>query len=115
MNCLPRLLCAIYVATSAGLAWTSVLQYRHGPTWAVYLLAAASLVPVIAIVREAEWHEERTAAVPAGYAVGLDVTEAADDVVQAELDAACCERWWTSCGTDHDSRCPHRVPRSSAA
>ncbi|MFJ4199716.1 hypothetical protein ACIP2Y_08785 [Streptomyces sviceus] len=40
---------------------------------------------------------------------------AADDIVRAELDTACCERWWTSCGTDHDSACPRRVPRSSAA
>ncbi|PWI14747.1 hypothetical protein DI272_11695 [Streptomyces sp. Act143] len=112
MNRLPRLLCSLYVATSAGLAWTTVLQYRHGPTWAVYLAAAASLVPVIAVVREAEWHEERTAAAAVGPGVAGTVD---DDVVQAELDAACCERWWTSCGTDHDTRCPHRVPRSSAA
>jgi len=114
MNCLTRLLCALYVATSAGLSWTAVLQYRHGPVWAVYLCAAASLVPVIAVVREAEWHE-LTKAGHAGSVTGLDLAEAADDVVQAELDAACCERWWTSCGTDHDTRCPHRVPRSSAA
>jgi hypothetical protein len=40
---------------------------------------------------------------------------AADDTVRAEADTACCERWWTSCGTDHDTTCPRRVPKSSAA
>lgn len=110
MNCSHRLLCALYVSTGAGLAWTAVLQFRHGPMWAACLLAAASLVPVIAVVREAELRE----AVPRPGLRGVELG-ADEDVVRAELDAACCERWWTSCGTDHDSACPHRVPRSSAA
>ncbi|MFJ5059046.1 hypothetical protein ACIP96_06455 [Streptomyces nigra] len=25
-----------------------------------------------------------------------------------ELDAACCERWWTSLATDHDPTCPNQ-------
>ena len=82
------------------------------------LLAAASLVPVIAVVRESVLCDQRRAlaemrgraAGPGGGGAGV-----ADDIVRAELDTACCERWWTSCGTDHDSTCPRRVPRSSAA
>ncbi|MFJ3669447.1 hypothetical protein ACIPSE_23630 [Streptomyces sp. NPDC090106] len=118
MNCLDRLLSVLYVSTSAGLAWTAVLEYRDGPVWAACLFAAAALVPVIAVVREAEWRERAALwpVHPAGPAlVGPALVGVAEDVVRAELEAACCERWWTSCGTDHDSGCPHRVPRSSAA
>lgn len=110
MNHPHRLLCVLYVATSAGLAWTTALELRYGPIWAACLFAAASLVPVIAFVREAELTEPAPLYEVWGVEPGID-----DDVVRAELDAACCERWWTSCGTDHDTVCPHRIPRSSAA
>ncbi|WP_328778645.1 hypothetical protein OIE52_45870 [Streptomyces canus] len=118
MNRSAGILSALYLATSTGLAWTAVLALRHGPPWAVCLFAAASLVPVIAVVRESVLCDQRRAlaemwrrvAGPGGPGAG-----AADDIVRAELDTACCERWWTSCGTDHDSACPRRVPRSSAA
>ncbi|MBD0839532.1 MULTISPECIES: hypothetical protein [unclassified Streptomyces] len=116
MNCSSRLLGALYIATSAGLAWTAVLEYEYGPMWAACLFAAASLVPVIGVVREsvigdqhralAEWEERARRAPAEGNA---------EDIVRAELTAACCERWWTSLGCDHDATCRHRIPRSSAA
>ncbi|MDH6455142.1 MULTISPECIES: hypothetical protein [unclassified Streptomyces] len=115
MNRSAGLLSALYLATSTGLAWTAVLALRDGPPWAVCLFAAASLVPVIAVVRESVlWDQRRALAEMRRRAVGAGAG-AADDIVRAELDTACCERWWTSCGTDHDSTCPRRVPRSSAA
>jgi len=118
MNRSAGLLSALYLATSTGLAWTAVLALRTGPPWAVCLLAAASLVPVIAVVRESVLCDQQRAlaemrgrvAAPEGPGA-----QAADTIVRAELDTACCERWWTSCGTDHDSACPRQVPRSSAA
>ncbi|WP_210594351.1 hypothetical protein [Streptomyces sp. GESEQ-35] len=118
MHVSHRLLCALYVLTSTGLAWTAVLELLHGPVWAALLFAAASLVPVIAFVRETVLHDERrtvTALRSRAAAMCGRVDEAADEIVRAELHAACCERWWTSCGTDHDVSCPHRIPRSSAA
>ncbi|WP_328875903.1 hypothetical protein OHT76_40715 [Streptomyces sp. NBC_00287] len=118
MNCSSRLLAALYGATSAGLAWTAVLEYRYGPMWAACLFAAASIVPVIGVVRESVICDQRRAL--AGWARRAAApsgpeTDAAEDIVRAELDGACCERWWTSLGSDHDRRCPHRIPRSSAA
>ncbi|MFF4034991.1 hypothetical protein ACFYZ2_35535 [Streptomyces sviceus] len=118
MNRSAGLLSALYLATSTGLAWTAVQALRSGPPWAVCLFAAASLVPVIAVVRESVLCDQRRAlsemrgrpAAPDGPHTG-----AADDIVRAELDTACCERWWTSCGTHHDSTCPRKIPRSSAA
>jgi hypothetical protein len=117
MNCSSRLLCALYLTTSTGLAWTAVLECRYGPWWAACLFVAASLVPVVAAARETVIRDQRRAV------AGLSERSArargyggvADVIVGAELDAACCERWWTSLGTDHDSTCAHRVPRSSAA
>ncbi|WP_020134693.1 hypothetical protein [Streptomyces sp. 351MFTsu5.1] len=118
MNRSAGLLSALYLATTTGLVWTAALTLRDGPPWAACLFAAASLVPVIAVVRECVICDQRqtlaemrrTAAAP-----GDPGAEAADAIVRAELETACCERWWTSCGTDHDSTCPRRVPRSSAA
>ncbi|WP_405865107.1 MULTISPECIES: hypothetical protein [unclassified Streptomyces] len=111
MNRSGRLLCALYITTSGGLAWTTVLEFHYGPRWAAFLFAAASLVPVIAVVRETLIGELRSpAAGPRRPA-----RPAADEIVHGELYAACCERWWTSLGSDHDATCPHRMRRSSAA
>ncbi|KAB2971176.1 hypothetical protein F8R89_03405 [Streptomyces sp. SS1-1] len=117
MNCFSRLLCLLYLATSAGLAWVTVLEIRYGPVWAACLFAAASLVPVIAVVRETVIGEQdqllRESAAPAARSGGACAAEA---IVRAELEAACCERWWTSLGSEHDLTCRHRSPhRSSAA
>ncbi|MFJ4784101.1 hypothetical protein [Streptomyces sp. NPDC088794] len=106
-----RLLCALYLGTSGGLAWTVVLELRYGPLWIAFLFAAASVVQVIAVVRETLIHDLRTSC--AGPR--RPARSAADEIVREELDAACCERWWTSLGTDHDTVCPHLFPRSSAA
>ena len=111
MNRSGRLLCALYLATSGGLAWTTVRTFRGGPLWTAFLCAAATLVPVIAVVRETLIRDLRAAAAQSRR----PVRSAAEEIVREELDAACCERWWTSLGTDHDMACPHGVPRSSAA
>ena len=111
MNRSGRLLCTLYLTTSAELAWTTVLEFLHGPRWAACLFAAASLVPVIAVVRETMIRDLRRAAVVARH----PARTATDEIVRGELDAACCERWWTSLGIHHDSTCPHGMRRSSAA
>ncbi|MFF7333857.1 hypothetical protein [Streptomyces sp. NPDC008150] len=118
MSSSSRLLCVLYVATSAGLAWTAVLELRYGPVWAAGLFAAGSIVPVVAVVRETVLGDQRRtiAELRARRPVPAVREDArAEAVVRAELDAACCERWWTSFGTDHDATCGHRLPRSSAA
>jgi hypothetical protein len=117
MNRSGRLLSALYLATSAGLAWTTVLEFRYGPRWAAFLFAAASVVPVIAVVRETLIADLLRAAVTARRPerTAADAIVREEALVREELDAACCERWWTSLGTDHDQVCPHGSRRSSAA
>ncbi|MEJ8672449.1 MULTISPECIES: hypothetical protein [unclassified Streptomyces] len=114
MNCSSRLLCVLYIATSAGLAWTSVLEIRYGPAWAACLFAAASLVPVIAVVRETVIGEQRRWLLELAARAGR-AGDAAEAIVRAELDSACCERWWTSLGSEHEVTCRHWMPRSSSA
>ncbi|MDO0909462.1 hypothetical protein QQM39_00880 [Streptomyces sp. DT2A-34] len=114
MNCSSRLLCVLYIATSAGLAWTSVLTFRYGPVWGACLFAAASLVPVIAVVRETVIGEQRRWLLELIARTGR-TGDTAEAIVRAELDSACCERWWTSLGSQHDVTCRHGMPRSSSA
>ena len=118
MSLLGRLLCALYGLTSVWLAWCAVRQYQYGGSaWTVPLFVAASIVPVVAVVREAVLAEERhTVAVLRRQGEPRDKRR--DDlcaaIACAELDAACCERWWTSLATDHDPACPNQR-RSRAA
>lgn len=115
MNCSSRLLCLLYVATSGGLAWTSILEVRYGPMWAACLFAAASLVPVIAVVRETVIGEQRRILLDLIARASRSGGDAAEAIVRAELDSACCERWWTSLGTEHEMTCRHWMPHSSSA
>lgn len=108
MNCPQRLLCTVYVTTSAGLALTAVQEFRHGPLWAAFLFGVAGLVPLVAVVREVENPEP---AAPPRRAP----RPGPDEIVRASLRAACCEPWWTSCGTQHDAGCRSRPSRRSAA
>jgi hypothetical protein len=115
MNRYSRFLSTLYVLTSGLLAWTAVLQYRHGPLWAGVLFTAASLVPTIAVVRESVIGDQQRARAESAAGPRRQGERLADAIVRAELGGACCERWWTSMGTDHDTACAHRSPRSSAA
>jgi hypothetical protein len=92
-----------------------VLELRHGPRWAAFLFAAASVVPVIAVVRETLIADLLRAGVTPRRPGRTAAIVREDALVRQELHAACCERWWTSLGTDHDRVCPHGSRRSSAA
>jgi heme exporter protein D len=114
MNCSSRLLCVLYVATSAGLICTAAIAFGHGPVWVACLLVVAGVVPLIAVMRESVIGEQRRRL--ADEARRKDRGSAVVEwIVQGELDAACCERWWTSLGRDHDPVCRYRLPKGSAA
>lgn len=108
MTRFARTLCCIYGATTLFLAFATVQQALYGEVWAVAALAACSLVPLIALVRETEYADTLTAVrTDAERAARLrdrkeqrGIREAAD-----ALGHVCCERWWTSLGTDHDETC----------
>ncbi|MEY9997848.1 hypothetical protein ABIE67_009967 [Streptomyces sp. V4I8] len=114
MNWSARLLCVLYVGTSAGLACTAGIAFGHGPVWVACLFVVASVVPLIAVTRESVIGERRRRLTD--EALRTDRGSAVVEwIVAGELDAACCERWWTSLGRDHDPVCRYRLPRGSAA
>jgi hypothetical protein len=112
MTRFARVVCSIYGATSLFLAYATVQQAMYGALWAVAALAACSLVPLIALIRETE-HAEATA-------IARDLfstdgarnrtarptlprrTPGAEITVAEAMAAACCETWWATAGAEHD-------------
>jgi hypothetical protein len=90
------------------LAFATVQQALYGEPWAVAALAACSLVPLIALVRETE-HADNMAAIRTDTERAARLRDRKDQRSLREtadaLGHACCERWWTSFGTDHDETC----------
>lgn len=117
MTRFARALCTIYGAAALFLAWATVQQALYGEPWAVVAFGACSLIPLISLLRETEFVDAKTAArVETERAARLrdreDQRGLRGDL--RALENACCERWWTSFGTDHDPTCRHQQ-RSSAA
>jgi len=54
-----RALCALYTLTSLWHAWCTITTLGHVPLWASALNCAASIVSVMAIVRESVLADER--------------------------------------------------------
>jgi hypothetical protein len=116
MTRLARGLCVIYGAAALFLAYATVQQALYGEVWAVAALAACSLVPLIGLVREMAFADTMDAAqADAERAARLRDRQEERGLRQAAdaLGHACCERWWTSFGTDHDPQC--RNQQRSAA
>ncbi|MFJ9752790.1 hypothetical protein [Streptomyces chartreusis] len=52
-------LCSLYLATTLWLTWCAVTGWDHEPTWVSLLILAASLIAIIATVRETVLANER--------------------------------------------------------
>lgn len=108
MTRFARILCCIYCATALFLSFATVQQALYGEVWAVAALAACSLVPLIAIVRETEHADTvtgiRTDTERAARLHDREERKRLRESASA-LGHACCERWWTSFGSDHDETC----------
>jgi hypothetical protein len=118
-----RALCSIHGALGIWLAYCAVQSGRNGVAWAVILFAAASLVPVISVIRETELADvQRGVAIRAERethprlpdAIERHLADAIDQAAAVALAAACCEIWWTSTGREHEDACPKNDHRSAA-
>lgn len=112
-----RALCSLHGLLGIWLAYCAVQSGRAGVAWAVIVFAAASLVPVISVIRETELaDQQRGVAIRAERAARLQAwaDEDAAALARAELAAACCDIWWTSAGADHEDDCPKNDHRSAA-
>jgi hypothetical protein len=113
-----RIVTGLYAAVTLWLAYCVVATWDTAARWSSVAMAVAGLVGVVGIGREALLADERRRTAVLQEREGRRLARqdrAADLAVRAELEAACCERWWTSLGADHDAGCARRTPRSSAA
>ncbi|MGY6019555.1 hypothetical protein [Streptomyces spinosirectus] len=118
MNRASRSIISVYLAVVFWLGFCTVATFGDVPAWSTATMAAASAAPILGAIRELDLRDTRRHLAvlkerEARQAAHAD--EAAEHQANAELLDACCERWWTSCGTDHDDTCPHHTPRSNAA
>jgi hypothetical protein len=113
MNRPARALCTLYLAAALFLAYATVQQALYGEAWAVAALAACSLVPLIAFIRETGRDDAATTARSLFGPVNAARarrgrpslprrTPGAELTVAAAMAAACCEVWWATAGADHD-------------
>lgn len=95
----------------------AVTSARHDAPLYAAGLSAATLLFVVAAVREHQAADERhaeaarveRAARLRAMADGREMRRAAD-----ALGHACCEMWWTSCGFHHSSTCRNQARKDTA-
>ncbi|MFE7273015.1 hypothetical protein [Streptomyces sp. NPDC057623] len=104
MNRLAHTLCGLYASSLFPLGYFATTSARNDARWQTATLVALSLLLVVAAVREYLAADEKRAAMAQAERAARppDPRPAIDGIVAIALAAACCERWWTSAGTDHD-------------
>ncbi|MFE4050087.1 hypothetical protein [Streptomyces sp. YIM B13518] len=113
-----RTLIALYVVVGLWLSFCTVRTWGAVPLWTTLAMTVASLAPVTGVVRETVIADERRAVAALREREGRRAAwrdAAAAALAQAEVEAACCERWWTSCATEHDPGCAHRTSWGTTA
>lgn len=102
---LTTALTTLYTTAALFLLRCAMVSGQHGSWPYTCLFAAAAIAFGTAIaahtwlrdeLRAAHAHAERLAR-------PTDPRPAIEDAVRLELALACCERWWTSCGAEHDT------------
>ncbi|RFU86182.1 hypothetical protein DY218_13775 [Streptomyces triticagri] len=118
---------ALHGTATTCLAFVAVQYALYGPWPIAVLFGLASLAPIDAAVRETErpagprtrphpHTATRTLASRRRHNASAHPTtdEASVDHTVTQLNTACCERWWTALGTDHDPTCHNQQRRSAA-
>lgn len=103
---MTRPLCLLYVLASALALHASIASTQHNAPGHALGFAAVDLLLLVAALREHLAADERRAvAVRAERLARLRVLVEAAPLALSDLDDACCETWWMSCGAAHDDRC----------
>lgn len=107
-----RVLGWAYLLAALLTAHCAVTSARNEAWWYGAGLFGVSLLLIVALAREyVAADERRAAAVRAERAARL---RAWASQARTDLEDGCCERWWTSCGTEHDDL-PHCTRKDQAA
>ncbi|MFC9465184.1 hypothetical protein [Streptomyces coelicoflavus] len=106
MKTLAHTLTTLYALAALALLGCALHAHQAGAHGYVALFTTTAAVLAVGIVHTAWHHEQLRAALtaleraarPPDQRPGLE-----DGVVAVALAAACCERWWTSAGAEHDT------------
>lgn len=104
-----RVLATLLASASLALAHCAVVSWQHHSPPYTALFAACSVLCLAAV-----GHGIRQADTIRGVLADLEraarpYTTAQDRTVADVLTGACCERWWTSAGAEHDrTRCTRK-------
>ncbi|WP_156722499.1 hypothetical protein [Streptomyces apocyni] len=101
---------AIHMTAGLCLAFVTVQYALYGPWPLALLFGIVSVAPLDAAIYLAV---HATPTTEARRAAPLTPEHSAA-LVRAALNQACCERWWTALGTDHDPTCHNRQRRKAA-
>lgn len=102
---LTHALAAGYTGAAAWLGYCAHASWQHGSLPWVFGYAAIAVLLLTAVAHHAWQRDElRFLAARLERATRPADTrpDTEDGVVRIALAAACCERWWTSAGTNHD-------------
>jgi len=102
---LTHALACLYGLVALGLISCALAHTQHGDWPAAALTAGAAILLATAIAHHAYQRDELRAARREIEALSRPRDRRAsleDGVVRVALAAACCERWWTSAGAEHD-------------
>lgn len=108
-----RLSTSLYVTYGALFCWLAhcaVQSALNAAPWAAAVFVVGSGTTIVAFIREGALEDAlRREAVRAERAARPQLEDTSDAVVDIALAAACCERWWTSAGAEHDpSHCTRK-------
>lgn len=106
---LTHALAALYAFTAIGLLNCALSSWQHGAPAFAFFFAGAAVLLATAIAHHAYHHDQLRAArasverpsEPRPFTLALP-RPALEDRIALELAGACCERWWTSMGAEHD-------------
>ena len=104
-------LAVLYAFVALGLAHCAVVSWEHHSLPYAAFFAGASLLLVIAVAHHSYQRDEIRAAhaeIDALKRVSTSSADFSDGVVAVALAAACCERWWTSVGAEHEPTCTRK-------
>jgi hypothetical protein len=102
---LTHALAALYALLAVCMLRCALVSYQHGSLPYTALFAAVSVALATAIAHHAYLRDELRAAQARPERATRPPRQRAsleDGVVAVALAAACCERWWTSAGAEHE-------------
>ena len=102
---LTHALAVLYALTALGLARCAVVSWQNGSWPFALFFAGASVLLMTATIHHSWQRDELRYAHALLEHASRPPEPAVEGVIAVALAAACCERWWTSAGAEHEVGC----------